>query len=297
MSEVFTREQLRDFRPSFKYFVGIDSDGCVFPTMDIKQKKCFHPAIMDHWNLHSIEKYVREAAEFVNLYSRGRGRNRFPCLVDTIDLLRDRPEVVESGVELPEFTQLRKWMASTTQIGNPELQKVVDETGDPELKKLLEWSLDVNGRVAATVQNVSPFEWALKSLQLVCESADVICVSQTPEEALVREWDENGIRKYVQMIAGQELGTKTEHIALAAGGKYDASKIIMVGDAPGDRKAAKENNALFYPIKPGSEEASWKCFYEEAFGLFLAGAYAGGYEAALIKEFEDTLPEVPYWRK
>lgn len=297
MSEVFTREQLRDFRPSFKYFVGIDSDGCVFPTMDIKQKQCFHPAIMDHWNLHSIETYLREAAEFVNLYSRGRGRNRFPCLVDTIDLLRDRPEVVKSGVPLPEFVQLRKWMASTTQIGNPELKKVVDETNDPELRKLLEWSLDVNERVAKTVKRIPPFEWALKSLELVNEYADVICVSQTPTEALVREWAENDIRKYVHIIAGQELGTKTEHIAMAAGGKYDASNIIMIGDAPGDRRAARENNALFYPIKPGSEEASWRRFHDEAFGRFLNGAYAGEFEEGLIKEFEDALPETPYWRK
>jgi hypothetical protein len=297
MSEVFTREQLKEFEASFDYFVGIDSDGCVFPSMEIKQKQCFQPAMMDHWNLHSIEKYLREAAEFVNLYSKMRGRNRFLSLVDSLDLLRERPEVVESGVEIPEFGSLRKWIASTTKLGNPELQEVVDEGGDPELKKVLEWSLDVNERVAQTVKRMAPFEWALKSLKMMPKQADTICVSQTPTEALVREWAENDIRQYVHIIAGQELGTKTEHISLATGGKYENSKIIMIGDAPGDRTAAKDNAALFYPINPDGEEASWERFHEEAFGKFLDGTYAGDYEAKLIHEFEDALPETPPWKE
>jgi hypothetical protein len=33
-----------------------------------------------------------------------------------------------------------------------------------------------------------------------------------PLEALEREWAENKIDKYVRLIAGQEYGTKTEHL-------------------------------------------------------------------------------------
>jgi len=297
MTEIFTRDQLKDFRPSFDFFVGIDSDGCVFPTMEIKQKKCFHPAIIEHWGLHDVAQYVREAAEFVNLYSRKRGRNRFLCLVDTMDLLRDRQEVMAAGVELPAFDALRSWIASASTVGNPELEKAVAEEGNQELKKVLEWSLDVNERVSRMVKNVAPFEWALKCMQMMPASADTICVSQTPTEALVREWAENGIRGYVHMIAGQELGTKTEHIAMAAGGKYRSSRIMMIGDAPGDCSAAKDNQALFYPINPGQEEESWRKFYEEAFGKFLDGSYAGEYEAGLIRKFEEALPSIPPWRR
>ena len=32
----------------------------------------------------------------------------------------------------------------------------------------------------------------------------------------------------------------------------------MIGDAPGDHKAAKSNHALFFPIVPHREEASWQ---------------------------------------
>jgi superfamily I DNA/RNA helicase len=45
----------------------------------------------------------------------------------------------------------------------------------------------------------------------------------------------------------------------------------MIGDAPGDFKAAKSNHALFYPIVPGREEESWQRFYEEALERFFAG--------------------------
>jgi hypothetical protein len=108
----YTVEDLRNFTPGHATLVCVDSDGCVFDSMEIKQKRCFHGLIVSFWHLEPIEKYVREAAEFVNLYSKRRGRNRFLCLVDSIDLLRDRPEVVGSGVALPDFTSLRRWMAS-----------------------------------------------------------------------------------------------------------------------------------------------------------------------------------------
>jgi phosphoglycolate phosphatase-like HAD superfamily hydrolase len=91
------------------------------------------------------------------------------------------------------------------------------------------------------------------------------------------------------------MGTKKEHLSLAAKGKYDSERILMIGDAPGDLNAAKANNALFYPVNPGREEKSWQRFYEEAFDRFIGGKYAGVYEAKLIAEFEMCLPEKPVW--
>jgi hypothetical protein len=71
--------------------------------------------------------------------------------------------------------------------------------------------------------------------------------------------------------------------------------MLMIGDAPGDFKAAKSNHALFYPIIPGLEEVSWQRLYEEALDRFFAGKYAGAYEAKLVKEFDASLPEKPGW--
>ena len=32
--------KLKELRPTKEFFIGIDSDGCVFDTMEIKQKEC-----------------------------------------------------------------------------------------------------------------------------------------------------------------------------------------------------------------------------------------------------------------
>ena len=69
----------------------------------------------------------------------------------------------------------------------------------------------------------------------------------------------------------------------------------MIGDAPGDFKAAKSNNALFYPIIPGKEEQSWERFFNEAIDKFFSGNYSGKYEQNLITEFDASLPELPPW--
>ena len=293
---VFTQDDLTKFKPEHETFVGIDSDGCVFDTMEIKQKQCFHKLIVAHWHLEPIEKYVREAAEFVNLYSKYRGQNRFPCLLRSIDLLRDRPEVMASAIKLPEFNSLKKFIDSGLPMGNPALEKTVQETGDPELAAILAWSKAVNNEIEKIVTNVPPYKWVLESLQKIKAHSDAICVSQTPTEALIREWQQHHLMEYVKIIAGQELGTKTEHLRLATSGRYSPDNILMIGDAPGDFKAAKGNQAHFYPINPGHETASWERFYTEAYDKFLRHEYDGPYETALMAEFEKLLPDTPPWK-
>src|SRR5436190_15386391 len=93
---------LRNFQKRNEFFVGIDSDGCAFDTMEVKHKECFIPNIVKYFGLAAVSKFAREAAEFVNLYSQWRGINRFPALTRTFDLLADRPEVVRRGFKVPE---------------------------------------------------------------------------------------------------------------------------------------------------------------------------------------------------
>ncbi|MFO7536089.1 MAG: HAD family hydrolase [Kiritimatiellia bacterium] len=295
--KTFSQDDLIQFKPQHDSFVGIDSDGCVFDSMEAKQKLCFHGLICEVWGLRKIEKYVREAAEFVNLHSRWRGRNRFPNLLLAIDLLRDRPEVVASGVPLPDFTQTQKWIASCNELGDPALEKRVAETRDPELTTLLRWSKSVSAEVARQCSRFDPFPFALEGLKKIVASSDAICVSQTPTEALLREWTEAGILTYVSIIAGQELGAKADHLRMAAGGKYDPKRILMIGDAPGDLQAARAVHCRFFPVNPGGENASWETFCRVAYPKFLNGQYAGAYEAALIREFENLLPEIPPWKR
>lgn len=290
-------QALKDLKREKGFLIGIDSDGCAFDTMEIKHKECFIPNIIKFWELQAISKYARETAEFVNLYSKWRGLNRFPALVKVFDLLAEREEVTKRGFQLPDISALRNWIETETKLGNPALEKKVKGTGDPILKTTLEWTIAVNETIADLVHGVSPYPYVRESLAKVQDQAQVIVVSQTPNEALEREWAEHDLVKYLKVIAGQEMGTKGECLGYAkAAGKYQDDQVLMIGDAPGDLKAAKVNQALFYPINPGDEDRSWQRFHDEAFAKFINGQYKGGYEAKLIAEFETYLPSTPPWR-
>ncbi len=283
-----------DITPKHDYLVGIDSDGCAFDTMELKQKECFIPNIINFMELQGVSKYVREAAEFVNLYSKSRGINRFPAVVETLERTRNRPEVVARGVKVDIPQSWHDWIAAETKLGNPALEKAVAEGGDADLKRLLEWSVAVNDTVADMVRGVPPFPFVRESLEKLNEKADCLVVSATPQYALEQEWKEHDLTDLVVAICGQEVGTKKESLQAAA--KYPADHTLMIGDAPGDYKASVPNKALFYPINPGAEEASWKRFYEEAIDRFLGGTFAGKYQEDLLKEFDSYLPENPPWQ-
>jgi phosphoglycolate phosphatase-like HAD superfamily hydrolase len=283
-----------DFTPKHNFLVGIDSDGCAFDTMELKHKECFIPNIINYYELQGVSKYAREAAEFVNLYSKSRGINRFPALVETLEWLQKRPEVKARGVKIAIPQSLCDWIKRETKLGNPALEKEVQQDGDPHLKHALEWSKAVNHHIAGMVRGVPPFPFVRASLEKLQTLADVLIVSATPHEALQREWDEHDLTKYTVAICGQEIGTKKE--SLGAAKKYPPQHTLMIGDAPGDYKAAVANDALFFPINPGAEEASWQRFYEEGIDRFLAGTFAGAYQASLLAEFDRYLPEHPPWK-
>lgn len=292
-----SRDVLSGFRPLHRFFIGFDSDGCVFDTMEIKQKECFCPNNIKYFNLQPIAKYARETTEFVNLYSKWRGSNRFQALIKIMDLLAEREEVRERGIRLIDLKPLRDWVASGTPLSNEALNEAVKKTGDPVLKRVLDWSVAVNKSIAEIVHGIPPYPYVKESLVKLTQRADLFCVSQTPGEALKREWAEHGIAQYAAMIAGQEFGSKKEHLKLAAAGKYPANHILMVGDALGDLEAAKANGALFYPINPGREVDSWRRFYKEALDRFFNETYQGEYEARLIEDFLSLLPEEPPWKR
>src|SRR4030065_567769 len=105
-------QPLRDLQPAHEFFFGFDSYGGAFDTMEIKHKECFAPNTIKHWGLQPVSKYAREAAEFVNLYSKWRGINRWPALVMVFDLLRERPEVLARQADIPQSPKIREFIAS-----------------------------------------------------------------------------------------------------------------------------------------------------------------------------------------
>jgi phosphoglycolate phosphatase-like HAD superfamily hydrolase len=291
--------KLKQFKPTKKFFVGIDSDGCAFNSMEVKHNDCFSVALVREYGLAAVSRQVHEAWDFVNLYSQNRGCNRFKAILFVLDHLRTMARVKLAGVKVPDLAATRAWVKSDSNLSNARLKEVAAAaTGDAkvELDKLMTWSKLVNKFVEETVHNLPPFPGLRLALPKLNEQADVLVVSATPAEALEREWAEHGIDKHVALIAGQEMGSKTEHLTLAAKGKYGADHVLMVGDAPGDLKAARDVGALFYPINPGSEERSWERFVDEGIGRFFAKTYAGDYEKSLIDEFMKLLPHNPPWQ-
>jgi phosphoglycolate phosphatase-like HAD superfamily hydrolase len=290
-------EKLQAFKPRQPFFVGIDSDGCAFDTMELKHKECFCPCFINVFELQSVSKYAREVWEFGNLYSKWRGANRFPEVVMCLDWLRARPEVQRRDVTIPALPRLREWIAWETKLGNPALKAAVAATGDEELAWVLRWSEAVNTAVDAMVRGCPPFPGVREALEALQGQADCMVVSATPEVALQKEWSEHGIGAYMALIAGQESGTKEQHLALATKGKYAAGRVLMIGDALGDYKAAQANHALFFPINPGHEEASWAQLVNEGLHRFLTGTFAGTYQDELVARFKHYLPETPPWQQ
>jgi beta-phosphoglucomutase-like phosphatase (HAD superfamily) len=288
---------LDSFEKKHDYLIGIDSDGCAFDSMEIKHKECFIPEFIKHFKLQAVSKYARQAGEFTNLYSKSRGANRFLSYIEALDLLEDWPEVQARNTTIPKLQGVRDWTQRETKLGNPALTAAVEETGDADLKQALEWSIAVNDSVAAMVEGVPPFPLVKESFESLSTKADMIVCSSTPSAALEAEWSEHGLAQFVQAICGQEAGSKKEILAKAMEQGYDKSKCLMMGDAPGDMKAAMAVGILYYPINPGHEEESWEKFYNEGMQKFLDGTFAGGYQEELINEFNTYLPEIPPWKK
>jgi phosphoglycolate phosphatase-like HAD superfamily hydrolase len=301
MADIDPAKPLKEFEPKHEFFVGIDSDGSAFDTMEIKQRECFCPWLIAYFGLQPVALAARECKEFADLFSKTRGANRHKTTKRIIaELLPEHPMTKDRGFKVPRYPHYFAWVDDPESLlSNDGLQQAIEKATDPEAKKELKlalaWSERVNWAIGQIVKDMPPFGYVCQALEKMQPLADVIVVSGTPNEALRREWQEHGIDKYVEVIAGQEMGSKAQHLEYAAKGRYNKNHVLMIGDSPGDMKAARANDALFYPVNPGNEIESWKRFCDEAFDKFINGEYAGRYEEKLITQFDSYLPELPPW--
>src|SRR6266849_3903876 len=148
-------QALRDFKPSRDFFIGIDSDGCIFDSMEIKHKECFTPMFIKHFELQAVSKYAREVWDFVNLYSKTRGANRFPALSRALNLVRLRPQVLRREVRVPTTIAVDEWIARETKLGNATLAAEV-KGGNHALAQVKAWSDAVNASIEDIVHGVPP---------------------------------------------------------------------------------------------------------------------------------------------
>ena len=121
---------------------------------------------------------------------------------------------------------------------------------------------------------------------------DISVVSSANAGALQEEWKRCGLDRYVGALLGQEAGNKAFCISeLMRVGGYAKSRVLMVGDAPGDLKAAEKNGVFYYPILVGKEEFSWQRLCNEAINKLIDGSFAGEYQEKLKREFFENLTQ------
>ena len=93
------------------------------------------------------------------------------------------------------------------------------------LAQVKRWSDAVNRAVEDIVHGVPPFPLVRECLEKINQQADAMCISQTPgRRAQTRMGANTSIDQFVKMIAGQEMGTKTEHLKFAAAGQICARR-------------------------------------------------------------------------
>ena len=272
-------KEMYDLKPTKEYLIAIDSDGCVFDAMGIKQRECFCPMMIAYFGLQSVAEAARECKEFADLFSITRGANRHKTIVRILtELFLSHPMVKKRGFRIPQFPHYVKWVNNPSSLLSEEgLKQIIDEAegqAEKEFETVLQWSVRVNELVAEIVKDIPPFPYVRESLSKIVEQADIIVCSSTPVEALSREWSEHDVEKYALLIAGQEMGSKAKHLSVMAE-KYNPNKILMMGDAISDQQAAELNHVMFYPINPGGEAESWKQFHDEAFDKYLNNSYVG----------------------
>ena len=249
--------------------------------------KALFPNTIKYWGLEPIREMAQETAEFVHLYSQTRGLKRFDLLVRVFEILEKRTDFPLRNIQpVREFTENTEY--DTSLVTLLEFRK---KNPSPELDTLLEWTKAID-RDVKTITGVEAFDGVEESLKFLQDKADLIVVSVTPTQQLQNEWAEHNLSHYIRLITGQEMGSKTDRIQQAMTGKYPPERVLMMGDSPGDLRAAQENSVLFYPILAGKEVDSWTAFRQDGVYKFLEGKFDVAYQQKLINEFNENLPEV-----
>ncbi len=266
------------------YLICVDSDGCAMDTMNSKHKLCFGPALVEEWELWPWREEILKQWEKMNLYSMDRGINRFAGLAKMLCIVNERYTPIEG------LAPYLEWAGKSQRLSEEALLSHMQESKGVCFAKALSWSRRVNEKIAAMApEEKRAFPGVKEALERARLHADVAVVSSANKEAVEKEWEEQGILKYVDWVLTQSVGSKKDILAaLLQNHGYEVSHVLMIGDAPGDARAAQDNHILFYPILPGAEEASWRDF-PRALSKMLQGAYQGQYQKQLLSSFYEQM--------
>lgn len=275
---------LDDFQRKKDRLFCIDSDGCAMDTMDIKHIRCFGPCMVDEWGLSDWKAPILNRWNDINLYTMTRGINRFKGLAMALR------EIHEQYCEIEGVEVLEKWAAESPELSNPALEAAIADNDNICLRKALSWSKKVNESInELSFDEKKPFEGVKEALAYAHQYGDVAIVSSANRQAVDEEWELYGLLDHVDIILAQDVGSKAFCIQELLKKGYGKDKVLMVGDAPGDKDAAKKNGVYYYPILVRREKESWEEFVTTAVGKLVDGTYGGEYQEKKEKEFLDNL--------
>ena len=275
---------LENFQKKKELLFCIDSDGCAMDTMDIKHIRCFGPCMVEEWGLDIWKDAILERWNEINQYTMTRGINRFKGLAKALK------EIDATYCKIEGVDELVKWAEESPELSNGALTKALDEKDSVVLRKALSWSKKVNETInELPFEDKKPFVGVKEALEYAHRFGDVAIVSSANRQAVVEEWELYGLLDHVDIILAQDVGSKAYCIQELLKKGYVTEHVLMVGDAPGDKDAAKKNCVYYYPILVKHEKESWGEFVEVAVEKLQTGSYGGAYQEEKEAEFLKNL--------
>ncbi len=245
--------KIAEFTPKKEFLVCVDSDGCAMDTMDIKHIRCFGPYMVDEWELDAWRDPILKRWNDINLYTETRGINRFKGLAMALK------EIDEQYTRIENVNVLAEWAENAKELSNPAVKAEYERTGNEIFAKVLRWSEATNRAIDALPQaEKRPFAGVSEGLAMMQSFADVAVVSSANRGAVEEEWELYGLLENVDVLLCQDAGTKADCIEGLLAKGYAPDKVLMVGDAVGDQKAAEKNGVYYYPILVRHETESWE---------------------------------------
>jgi phosphoglycolate phosphatase-like HAD superfamily hydrolase len=275
------------FERKHDYLVCVDSDGCVMDTMNCKHFNCFGPCMVAEWGLQEWQDAILERWNVINLFSMTRGINRFKGLAMALK------EIDSKYTRITGVDALVHWANTAPALSNDAVAKAAADATNPAaklvLEKALSWSKAVNAAIVELDESLKvPYAGAKEGLAAAHSFADVAMVSSANRDAVEEEWGKFGLLRHTDIVLAQDVGSKAACIEAMLKFGYDPSKVIMVGDAPGDCDAAEKNKVHYYPILVNHEKESWEEAVAVAFPKLRNGEYAP-YGAEKKQEFLENL--------
>ena len=269
------------------YLVCVDSDGCVMDTMNCKHFHCFGPCMVTEWGLEAWKEEILDRWNVINLFSMTRGINRFKGLAMALG------EIHEKYQPITGIAYLQHWADTAPALSNDAVAAAAAEAECEAAKlvfeKALAWSKAVNAAIVKLPEELKvPYNGAKEGLVAAHTFADVAMVSSANRDAVEEEWGKFGLLEHTDIVLAQDVGSKAACIAAMLRYGYDADKVVMIGDAPGDCDAAEKNGVYYYPILVNHEKESWDEAIAVAFEKLKEGTYAP-YGAQMKQKFLENL--------